>query len=100
MVLDTNTHVCIDYFNVTNNILYNQSVLYWCLLIEHLHPAFHFIEGVDNVVAHTLSILPMKTLNEVDLKHTDADPDYDVKECFIEQHNEALLEIFLLTQTR
>ena len=42
----------------------------------------------------------METLNEEDPKHKDADPDYDVNECFIEQHNEALLEFFLLTQTR
>ena len=88
-------HIHTDHYNLTYNTLTTQCVLRWHLFIEEFHPTFHYIKGVDNVVADAISRLPMKTVEEADRIQPDVDPDYNAKVFSIELDNESLLECVL-----
>ena len=95
MLLGAVIHIHTDHRNLTYNTLTTQRVLRWRLFIEEFHPTFHYIKGVDNVVADAISRLPMKTVEEADRIQPDVDPDYNAKVFSIELDNESLLECVL-----
>ena len=72
-----------------------QFILRWCLFIEEFHPTFHYIKGVDNVVADALSRLPIEASSEVGMIQHDVDPEYNAEVFSIELDNEPLLECLL-----
>ena len=74
MLLGADIHIYTDHHSLTYNIFSTQHILHWHLFIEEFHPTFHYIKGVDNVVADALSHLPIKALSEVDLIQHDVDP--------------------------
>ena len=84
-----------DHHNLAYNTLSTQWVLHWHLFIAEFHPTFHYIKGVDNVVADALSHLHIEALSEVGMIQHDVDPDYNAEAFSIEQDNEPLLECFL-----
>ena len=59
------------------------------------HPTFHYIKGVDNVVADALSCFPIEALSEVGMIQHDVDPDYNAEVFSIELDNDSLLECLL-----
>ena len=67
MFLGAENHIYTDHCNLKYNNLSTQYVLNWHLFIEEFHPTFHYIKGVDNVVADALSCLPITTSSEVEL---------------------------------
>jgi hypothetical protein len=95
MLLGAVIHIHTDHRNLTFNTLSTQRVLRWRLYIEEFHPTFHYIKGVDNVVADAISRLPMKTVEEADRIQPDVDPDYNTEVFSIEPDNESLLECLL-----
>ena len=94
MLLGVDIHVYTDHKNLTHNTLTMQRVLRWRLFIEDFHPTFHYVKGVDNVVADAL-FLPIKALSEVEWIQPHGDLDYNAKVFSVEQDNEALLECLL-----
>ena len=92
MLLGADIHIHTDHRNLTYNTLTTLCVLCWCLFIEEFHPTFHYIKGVDNVVADAISRLPMKTVEEADRIQPDVDPDYNAEVFSIELDSEILLE--------
>ena len=95
MLSGADIHIYTDNCNLTYIILSIQLVLCWCLFIEEFHPTFHYIKGVDNVVANALSCLPIEARSEVEWIQHDADPDYNAEVFSIELNNEPLLECLL-----
>ena len=65
MLLGADIHIYTDHCNLTFHMLSTQSLLHWCLLIEEFNPIFHYIKGVDNILADALSCLPIKASVEV-----------------------------------
>ena len=95
MLLGADIHIYTDHRNLTYITLSTQRVLHWSLFIEEFHPTFHYIKGVDNVVANALSCLPIEASSEVGMIQHDVDPDYYAEVFSIELDNESLLECFL-----
>ena len=95
MLLGADIHIYTDHRNLTYNTLSTQCVLRSRLFIEEFHPTFHYIKGVDNVVADALSHLPIDALSEVEMIQHDVDPDYNAEVFSIELDNDPLLEFFL-----
>ena len=88
-------YICTDHRNLTYNTLSTQRVLHWSLFIEEFHPTFHYIKGVDNVVADALSRLPIEASSEVGMTQYDVDPEHNAEVFSIELNNEPLLECLL-----
>ena len=95
MLLGADIHIYTDHHNLTYNTLSTQCVLRWRLFIEELHPTFHYIKGVDNVVADTLSRLPIKASVEVEKIQPNVDLEYNAKVFSIKLDNASLLECLL-----
>ena len=95
MLLGADIHIYTDHCNLTYNTLSTQCVLRWCLFIEEFHPTFHYIKGVDNVVADALSHLPIEASSEVGMIQHDVDLEYNAEVFPIELDNEPLLECLL-----
>jgi hypothetical protein len=95
MLLGADIHIYTDHRNLTYNTLSTQCVLHWRLFIEEFHPTFHYIKGVDNVVADALSCLPIEALSEVGMIQHDVDPEYNAEVFSIELDNEPILECLL-----
>ena len=70
-------------------------MFYVGVFIEVFYPTFHYIKGVDNVVADALSCLPIEASSEVEMIQHDVDPDYNAEVFSIELDNEPLLEYLL-----
>ena len=103
MLLGADIHIYTDHRNLTYYTLSTQCVLRWRLFIEEFHPMFHYIKGVDNVVADALSRLPIEASSEVGMIQHDVDPEYNAEVFSIELNNEPLLEclhIILIYQMR
>ena len=95
MLLGADIHIYTDHRNLTYNTLSTQCVLCWCLFIDDFHPTFHYIKGVDNLVADALSCLPIEALSEVGIIQNDVDPEYNAEVFSTELDNEPLLECLL-----
>ena len=95
MLLGADIHIYTDHRNLTFNTLSTQRVLHWRLFIEEFHPTFHYIKGADNVVADTLSCLPIKASVEVEKIQPNVDLEYNAEVFSIELDNESLLECLL-----
>ena len=87
------TYILITVILLTIPFLLN--VFYVGVFIEVFYPTFHYIKGVDNVVADALSCLPIEASSEVGMIQHDVDPDYNAEVFSIELDNESLLECFL-----
>ena len=93
MFLWAESHVYTDDKNLTYNTFSTQRVLQWCLFIEDFHPTFHYIKGVDNVIANALLGLPQinDSITTMELKPPNVL--YNTTETFsIEFENDILLE--------
>ena len=95
MLLGADIHIFTDHCNLTYNTLSTQHALHWHLFIEDFYPTFHYIKGVDNVVADALFPLPIEALSEVGMLQHDVDPEYNSEVFSIDLDNEPLLECFL-----
>ena len=95
MLLGADIHIYTDPHNLTYNTLSTQHVLRWRLFIEEFHPTFHYIKGVYNIVADTLSCLPIEASSEVGMIQHDVDPEHNAEVFSIELDNVPLLECLL-----
>ena len=97
MLLGADIHVYTDHKNLTYNTLTTQRVLRWHLFIEDFHPTFHYIKGVDNVIADALSHLPQfdDSITEMELKSPNVTINNNTETFSIEFENDTLLESLL-----
>ena len=95
MLLGADIHIYTDHRNLTFNTLSTPRVLHWRLLIEEFHPTFHYIKGADNVVADTLSRLPIKSSVEEEKKQSNVYLEYNAEVFSYELNSESLLECLL-----
>ena len=58
MLFESEMHIFTNHHNLTFPTLTTQCVLRLRLYIEDFHLTFHYINGTENVIAHTISCLP------------------------------------------
>ena len=93
MLLGAEIHVYTDHKNLTYNTLSTQHILRWRIFIEDFHPTFHYIKGVDNVIANALSRLPQIDDSITTLESIPSKVSCNTTEIFsLESDNDTLLE--------
>ena len=97
MLLGAVIHIYTDHKNLTYDTLTTQRVLHWRLFIEEFHPTFHYIKGIDNVIANSISHLPQCTesIVDTDLIQLNLDPDNNAEAFSLEFDNSTLLQCLL-----
>ena len=97
MLLGAVIHIFTDHKNLSYDTLTTQRVLRWRLFIEEFHPIFHFIKGIDNVIADAISCLLQCTesIVDTDLIQPNLDPDHNAEAFSIEFDNGILLQCLL-----
>ena len=97
MLLGAVIHIYTDHKNLTYDTLTTQRVLHWRLFIEEFHPTFHYIKGIDNVIADAISRLPQCTESIVDsdLFQPNLDADHNAEAFPLEFDNSTLLQCLL-----
>jgi hypothetical protein len=80
--------------NLTYDTLTTQWILCWCLFIEEFHPTFHYIKGVDDVIADAVSHLSQcnESIIDTNLIQPNLDPGHNAEVFSLEFNNSTLLQ--------